>query len=176
MWRFCSRNGSICHAFGIFSVIPKSIESNIKFDDWECFHYDGVQLLFGNRPTSVWMLRMPCHQISAINDHNITLTSYWMGAMASQITGLKVVYSTVYWGADQRKHQSSASLAFVRAIHRWTVNAPHKGPVMRKMFPIDDVPMLHNASSIAATVARKAVEMPMLSEKQILWKQVCVPF
>ena len=36
-------------------------------------------------------------------------------------------YSTVYSGADQRKHQSSASLAFVRRIHRWPVNSPHKG-------------------------------------------------
>ena len=41
-----------------------------------------------------------------------------MGAIASQITSLTVVYSTVYWDADQRKHQSSASLAFVRGIHR----------------------------------------------------------
>ena len=52
-----------------------------------------------------------------------------MGAMASQITSLTIVYSTVYSGADQRKHQSSASLAFVRGIHRWPVNCPHKGPV-----------------------------------------------
>ena len=36
-----------------------------------------------------------------------------MGAIASQITSLTIVYSTVYSGADQRKHQSSASLAFV---------------------------------------------------------------
>ena len=41
--------------------------------------------------------------------------------------------------ADQRKHQSSASLAFVWGIHRWPVNFPHKGPVTRKMFPFDDV-------------------------------------
>ena len=41
--------------------------------------------------------------------------------------------------ADQRKHQSSASLAFVRGIHRWPVNSPHKWPVTRKMFPFDDV-------------------------------------
>ena len=41
-----------------------------------------------------------------------------MGAMASRITGLTIVYSTVYSGTDQRKHQSSASLAFVRGIHR----------------------------------------------------------
>ena len=64
-----------------------------------------------------------------------------MSAMASQITRLTIVYSTVYTGANQRKHQSSASLAFVRGIHRWPVNSPHKGPVMRKMFTFDDVIM-----------------------------------
>ena len=41
-----------------------------------------------------------------------------MTTMASQITSITVVYSIVYSGADQRKHQSSASLAFVRGIHR----------------------------------------------------------
>ena len=64
-----------------------------------------------------------------------------MTAMASQITSLTVVYSTVYSDADQRKHQSSASLAFVWGIHRWPVNSPHKWPVSRKMFPFDDVIM-----------------------------------
>ena len=44
-----------------------------------------------------------------------------------------------YSGADQRKHQSSASLAFVQGIHRGPVNSPHKGPVTRKMLPFDDV-------------------------------------
>ena len=43
--------------------------------------------------------------------------------------------------ADQRKHQSSASLAFVRGIHRWPVNSTHKGLVTRKMFPFDDIIM-----------------------------------
>ena len=55
-----------------------------------------------------------------------------MSAMASQITSHTVVYSTVYSGADQRKHQRSASLASVCGIHRWLVNSPHKGPVTRK--------------------------------------------
>ena len=64
-----------------------------------------------------------------------------MAATASQITSLTIVYSTVYSGADQRKHQSSASLAFVRGIHRGPVNSPHKWPVTRKMFPFDDVIM-----------------------------------
>ena len=64
-----------------------------------------------------------------------------MTAIASQITSLTIVYSTVYSGSDQRKHQSSASLAFVWGIHRWPVNSPHKGPVTRKKFPFDDVIM-----------------------------------
>ena len=51
---------------------------------------------------------------------------------------LTIVNSTVYSGAHQRKHQSSASLVFVWGIHRWPVNYPHKGPVMRKMFPFND--------------------------------------
>ena len=59
--------------------------------------------------------------------------------MASQITSLMIAYPTVYSGADQRKHQSSASLAFVRGIHRWPVNSLQKGPVARKMVPFDDV-------------------------------------
>ena len=61
-----------------------------------------------------------------------------MSAMASQITGVLVVYSIVYSCADQRKHQSYASQAFVRGIHRWPVNSPHKGAVTWKMFPLDD--------------------------------------
>ena len=64
-----------------------------------------------------------------------------MDAMASQITSFTIVYSTVYSGADQRKHQSPASLAFVWGIHRWPTNSPHKWPVMRKMFPFYDVIM-----------------------------------
>ena len=62
-----------------------------------------------------------------------------MSVMASQITSLIIVYPTVYSGADQRKHQSSASLAFKWGIHRWPVNSPQKGPVNRKMFPFDDI-------------------------------------
>ena len=65
-----------------------------------------------------------------------------MGTLAFQITSLTIVYSTVYADADQRKHQSSTSLAFVRGIHRGPVNSPHKWPVTRKMFPFDDVIMI----------------------------------
>ena len=57
-----------------------------------------------------------------------------MSMMVCQITSVSIVCLTICSGADQRKHQSSVSLAFVRGIHRWPVNSPHKGPVRRKMF------------------------------------------
>ena len=69
-----------------------------------------------------------------------------MTTMASQIISLTVVYSTVYSDADQRKHQSSASLALVRGIYRWPVKSPHT----RKMFPFGEVIMLININMIVA--------------------------
>ena len=69
-------------------------------------------------------------------------TDVIMSEVASQITSLTIVYSIVYSDVDLRKHQSSASLAFVRGIHRWPVNSPHKWPVTRKKFPFDDVIMV----------------------------------
>ena len=69
-----------------------------------------------------------------------------MGAIASNIS-LTIVYSIFYSGADQRKRQSSASLAFVREIHRGPVNYLHKWSVTRKMFPFDDVIMVNWALS-----------------------------
>ena len=71
-----------------------------------------------------------------------------MGPIASQNTSLRIVYLTVYSDADQRKHKSSASLAFVGGgggggggIHRGPMNSPHKWPVTRKMVAFDDVIM-----------------------------------
>ena len=58
-----------------------------------------------------------------------------MRTMASQITSLTIVCSIPYSDTDK----SSASLAFVRGIHRWPVNSPHKGTVTGKVFPFDDV-------------------------------------
>ena len=69
-----------------------------------------------------------------------------MSVMASLITGVSIVYSAVCSGTDQRKHQNSVLLVFVRGIHRWLVNSPHKGPVTRKMFPFDDVIMASQKS------------------------------
>ena len=66
--------------------------------------------------------------------HRVHYDDVIMDAIASQITSLTIVYSTVYSDADQRKHQSSASMAFVHSPHKW--------PVTRKMLPFDDVIML----------------------------------
>ena len=74
------------------------------------------------------------------------------GAMASQITSPAIVYSTVYTGTHQRKHQSPASLAFLWGIHRWPVNSPYNGPVTRKMFPFDDVIMLWCIGTVGVDV------------------------
>ena len=63
-----------------------------------------------------------------------------MGAIASQITSLAIVYSIVYSDADQRKHQSSVSLAFVRGIHRGPVKFPVQ--MASNAENVDDVIML----------------------------------
>ena len=64
-----------------------------------------------------------------------------MGAVASQITSLTIVYSTVYSDTDQKKHQRSASLAFVWGIHRGPMDSPHKWAVTRNIFSFHDVIM-----------------------------------
>ena len=71
---------------------------------------------------------------------NVHYSDVIMSAMVSQIISFVIVYSNS--GAGQRKHQISASLAFVRGIHQWPVNTLHKGPVTWKMFPFDDDIML----------------------------------
>ena len=78
-----------------------------------------------------------------------------MSAMASQITSLTTVSSTICSGTDQRKHQSSASLAFVRGIQRGPVNSPHERPV----FPFDDVIMYSVPRPVAAVMMRTMLTM-----------------
>ena len=106
-----------------------------------------------------------------------------MSAIAAQITSLTIVYSTVYLGADQSKHQSSASLAFVCGIHRGPVNSPHKWPVTRKMFPFDDVimitpPLLQGTDNITTVwpmrVYRNLKNQKMCGKKRIKRRQACL--
>ena len=87
-----------------------------------------------------------------------------MSTMASQITSLTIVYSTVHSGADQRKHQSSASLAFVGEFtgNRWI----HKGPVTQNFFPFADVIMIQNGRrDITTSRDTSAVKLPLSHQR-----------
>ena len=106
------------------------VDGNFVFTGGKGGHrYDNLSSMLLT-PTTSWQRDNSRHYCDVI-----------MGAVASQITSLTIVYSTVYSDTVQRKHQSSASLAFVWGIHRGPVNSPHKWPVTRKMFPFDDVIM-----------------------------------
>ena len=96
-----------------------------------------------------WLLSSPGYKEpwNLVRSWHIHYNDVIMTMIASQITGITIVYSTVYSCADQSKHQSSASLAFVRVIHRGPVNFPHKWPVTRKMLPFGDVIMLSQVSA-----------------------------
>ena len=84
---------------------------------WWCYHIErlsaslglcvSVEKLLSKQPRC-WWFDLKCEPYTSL---------HWpiMITAASQITSLMVVYSIVYSGADQRKHQNSASLAFVRA-------------------------------------------------------------
>ena len=134
-----------------FVLIPPLQMHNLSYSSHE-----------DNRVPKQWLSCIQTQAISIYNNAVIFSRDWWhvavymsvakpgalthytdaiMGTIASQISSLTIVYSTVYTDADQRKHQSSASLAFVRGIHRRPVNSPHKWPVTRKMFTFDDVIM-----------------------------------
>ena len=89
-----------------------------------------------------------------------------MTTLASEITSLTVVYSIVYSGVNQRKHQSSASLAFVREIHQGPVNFPHKWPVTRKMFPFDDVIMGNRVSHVPVKQHKPTCKKSVVTKPQ----------
>ena len=112
---------------------------------WKWLKVHAANLVTNYYSTSYWVARMVENSLNAL-----FLFHYGdviMGALPSKITSLTIVYSTVYSGVDQRKHQSSKSLAFVRELHRGSVNSPHKWPLTRKMFPFDDVIMLSELTS-----------------------------
>ena len=99
-----------------------------------------------------------------------------LGTIAFQITSLTIVYSIVYLSADQRKHQSSALLAFVRGIHRRPVNSPHEGPVTRKMFPFDDVIMQMSISHLFEQRYQSICNLYMLAKCQRHWHALRICF
>ena len=134
-WRYCSL--ALSHWY-VHKQTP-ILQDLICHFEW-CFHQGDMDLWESYRNAAV-------HTVSAAGVASLEAkTSHYMevimSAVVSKIISLTIVYSTVYSGADQRKHQSSASLAFVRGIHRPPVNSLHQ----RKMFPFDDVIMVSTAT------------------------------
>ena len=80
------------------------------------------------------LYRCPCYYNDVI-----------MSVTASQITSFTIIYSTVYSGTHQRKHQCPASLAFVRGIHRWSLNSPTKGQQRGKCFHLMTSSSFHSS-------------------------------
>ena len=73
-----------------------------------------------------------------------------MGTIASQITSLTIVYSTVYSDADKKNPSKLRVTGLCAGIQRGPVNSPHKWPVTRKIFAFDDVIM--NARNIKSNL------------------------
>ena len=136
--------------------------NNIDYDDYDSYDDKRMDISDNNDTLHCTYLKnlvyykkmfSPCVRYSLWSMENLQLIScktYFiifnysdviMSAMASQIAGLSIICFTVCSGTDQRKHQKSASLTFVRGIHRWPEHCPNKGPRTRKMFPFDDVIM-----------------------------------
>ena len=138
------------------NVKPDGNIRDLEFNRYVCFSLRGNRTIFGwditnsifdfensrsrsQRKSTIIPINQVIYRsgapilpkIKEIRKHYNDVT---MGMIASQITSLTIVYSTVYSDADQRKHQSSGLLAFVWGIHRSPVNSPHKWPVTRKMF------------------------------------------
>ena len=118
-------NVMMVHNYAMYSLGKFYVYQSSTMDMIAWYRFD-----VSFKPCLCYILRYHCITL-LVNHYNEVI----IGAMASQINRLTIVYSTVYLGAHHRKHQSSASLAFVRGIHRWPVNSPHKGPVTWKMFP-----------------------------------------
>ena len=91
-----------------------------------------------------------------------------MSPFASQITSVSIVYSTVCSGADQRQHQSPASLTVVRGIHWWLVIYPNKRPLTRKMYPLDDVIMNNMSSTMINLLPKHICQQAKLSVGPVL--------
>ena len=104
---------------------------------WTCRLRNGGHFVQGRWVKDVVVCRMAA--ILSQSQPVTMPTLQWRHSGLDSVTSLTIVYSVVYSDADQRKHQSSASLAFVHGIHRGPVNSPHKWPVTWKMFPFDDV-------------------------------------
>ena len=141
---FCIENTQIVCVFSTKNWL------NRKF--WKCVSYFVEDLIYirqkkhltwaNNDPVSIRIKYQTITTFKVTNNHSISTLegslqlremSYHysdiiMSMMASQITGISIACSSVCSGTDQRKQKISVSLAFVRGVHQWLVDSPHKGP------------------------------------------------
>ena len=101
----------------------------------------------------IWddVLRVRYERFSVKRTTSVHYSGVIIRAMASQIPSVSIAHSIVCLGTEQRKLPSSASLAFVRGIHRLPLNSLHKGSVRRKRFPFDDVIMAWSSMIMASS-------------------------
>ena len=127
---FVQLNHAYCFTDTVAIVFTALMENNVKIIaklpdivTWLCGFLAGNEIKF---PKALGLIRLyiSCGKSLEWRHYECPLIVYW----------------TVCSGADQRKNQSSASLAFARGLHHWwPVNSQHKGPVTRKLLPFDDV-------------------------------------
>ena len=114
----------VIHSLNVFFVVSLiNCSTNRQVPD---HHYCKTPSLpkYINMFFFLFFFHFECYQSDSLQNNKIRKCHHHysdtiIGAMASQITSLIIVYSTIYPGAVLRKHQSYASLAFVRGIHRW---------------------------------------------------------
>ena len=141
VWKYPQLTSSVPSILGPLylhelTLIPAFISNHMLSEMWDDITYPFSN--FNGCTIKVWeWIILSSHTMMDV--HYIDVI---MGVIASQITRLSIVYSKVNSEADQRKLESSTSLAFVKGIHQRLVNSPHKWPVMQIMFPFDDVIMI----------------------------------
>ena len=101
---------------------------------------------------NLWYINCPSgNETEIFCDH---YSDVIMSVTASPISSVSIVCSTVCSGANQRNHQSSASLAFERGIHRWPENYPHIGHVAI-VYSFDNVIMISVRRQLIVALHRR---------------------
>ena len=129
----------------VLYFVPNFIELRFYGFSWKKPSFGSGNGLAPNRRQTMFWTNVPVYQHILASPTIIVLIMplHWRHNERDGVSNhrrLDYLLNRLFRGRKhQRKHQSFVSLAFVRGIHRWPVNSPHKGPVTRKMFPFDDV-------------------------------------
>ena len=111
-----------------------SLDNNLlRLTPESCISTYGIISIFYDKSYNWFCRQSIWHDIVSVQYSDVIIS-----VMASLITGVSLFTQPFVQAQMKKKHQSPASLVFVRAIQRWPVNYPHKGPATRKMFPFDE--------------------------------------